>query len=136
MERRTSSPYPRIDKPILAIVGVLLVVGAVLFTRKDREHEWRYYQYEFRQIVAQKLGADKARTVPSGLQQIWVPSLGRADRCITCHQATAWKGFETADEPHRTHPAEPFRNHPIEKFGCTSSHGGQRWPVNLSPTHA
>ena len=39
-------------------------------------------------------GADKAKTVPSGLQQIWVPALGRADRCITCHQAVRWKGFE------------------------------------------
>ncbi len=135
MERRTSSPYPRTDRPILAVIGVVLVVAAVLFTRNDREHEWRFYQYEFKQLVAQKLGADKARTVPTGLQQIWVPSLGRADRCVTCHQATNWKGFETADEPHRTHSVELLRNHPIEKFGCTSCHGGQGWAVDVEPAH-
>ena len=44
-------------------------------------------------VVAEKLGADKARTVPTGLQQIWVPSLGRADRCITCHQAIDVEGI-------------------------------------------
>ena len=135
MEQRTNSPYPRLDRPVLALVGFALVVGAVLFTINDREHEWRYYQYEFKRIVGEKLGADRVRSVPSGLQQIWVPSLGHADRCITCHQAVVWKGFESAEEPYRTHPTEPLRNHPIERFGCTSCHGGQGWAVDVGPAH-
>ena len=135
MEQRTNSPYPRLDRPVLALVGFALVVGAVLFTINDREHEWRYYQYEFKRIVGEKLGADRVRTVPSGLQQIWVPSLGHADRCVTCHQAVAWKGFESAEEPYRTHPVEPLRNHPVEKFGCTACHGGQGWAVDVGPAH-
>jgi cytochrome c2 len=120
---------------VLGVIGVLLVVAAVLFTRNDREHEWRYYQYAFKQIVGEKLGAEKAKTVPTGLQQIWVPSLGRADRCVTCHQATTWKGFENVAAPFRTHPVEPLKNHPIEKFGCTSCHGGQGWAVDAGPAH-
>jgi hypothetical protein len=80
MEKRTDSPYPRIDRPVLAVIGVLIVVSTVLFARNDREHEWRYYQYEFKRLVAEKFGADKAKTVPSGMQQIWVPALGHADR--------------------------------------------------------
>ncbi len=135
MEQRTNSPYPRRDRPVLAVVGLLLVVSTVLFTRNDREHEWRYYQYAFKQAVADKFGPDKARTVPSGLEQIWVPALGHADRCVTCHQATAWKGFENADEPYRTHPVEPLRTHPPERFGCTSCHGGQGWAVDAEPAH-
>lgn len=135
MEQRTSSPYPRRDRPVLAAVGLLLVVSTVLFTRNDRAHEWRYYQYVFRQMVADKFGADRVRTVPAGLQQIWVPSLGRADRCVSCHQAVLWKGFETADEPYRTHPIEPLKTHPIERFGCTSCHGGQGWAVDAEPAH-
>jgi len=135
MEQRTHSPYPRRDRPVLAVVGLLLVVSTVLFTRNDREHEWRYYQREFRQMVADKFGQEKARVVPSGLQQIWVPALSHADRCVTCHQATAWKGFETADEPHRTHPVELLRSHPPERFGCTSCHGGQGWAVDVEPAH-
>ena len=135
MEQRTTSPYGRRDRPILAVIGVLLVIAAVLFTRNDREHEWRYYQFAFKQLVGEKLGADKARTTPGGLQQIWIPSLGRADRCVTCHQAVTWKGFETAAEPFRSHPIEPLKNHPIEKFGCTSCHGGQGWAVDAGPAH-
>ncbi len=44
MEKRTNSPYPRVDRPVLAIVGVLLVVSNIHFARNDREHEWRWYQ--------------------------------------------------------------------------------------------
>ncbi len=135
MEQRTSSPFPKRDRPILAVVGVLLVVSTVLFTRNDREHEWRYYQYAFKQMVAEKFGAEKAQTVPSGLQQIWVPSLGRADRCVTCHQAVSWKGLETADEPYRSHPVDLLKSHPPEKFGCTACHGGQGWAVDADPAH-
>jgi cbb3-type cytochrome oxidase cytochrome c subunit len=135
MERRTDSPYPRLDRPVLAGVGVLLVVSTALFMWKQRDHDWRYYQAEFQQLVAEKLGADRASTVPSGVQQIWVPGLRRADRCVTCHQAVTWKGFERAEHPYRTHPIEPLRTHPLEKYGCTSCHGGQGWAIDTDDAH-
>ncbi len=135
MEHRTNSPYPRLDRPVLAIVGLVLVVATVLFWWGDRAHDWRYYQYRFRGMVAEQFGADKARTVPSGVQQVWVADLRRADRCETCHQAVSWKGFESAEEPFRTHPVEPLKNHPIERFGCTACHGGQGWAVDVDPAH-
>src|SRR5262245_2114265 len=125
MEQRTSSPYPRIDRVVIAVIGVVLVVGTGLFVWSDRSHDWRFYQMEFRQMVAEKFGDDRAVRLPSGVQQIWVGDLGRADRCVTCHQATTYKGFESADHPYRTHPPELLKTHPIEKYGCTSCHAGQ-----------
>ena len=135
MEKRTNSPYPRMDRPVLAVVGLLLVLSTVLFTMADREHEWRYYQFAFREQVAEKYGAEKAAAVPRGVQQIWVPALGHADRCISCHQGVRWPGFESAEHPYRTHPAEPLRAHPIERFGCSACHGGQGWAVDFEPAH-
>ena len=135
MEQRTDSPYPGRDRPVLAVIGAILVVSTALFVRSDRARDFRYYQYEFRRQVAEKLGADRAGAVPSGIQQIWVPGLRRADRCVTCHQAVQWKGFEAAGEPWRTHPSEPLRIHPVEKFGCTSCHGGQGWAVDTDEAH-
>lgn len=135
MEKRTNSPYPRIDRPVLAIIGVLLVISTVMFARNDRTHEWRWYQQESRRLLAEKVGPEKARTVPIGFQQIWVPSLGRADRCIMCHQALAWKGFESAENPYKSHPQEILKSHPPEKFGCTACHGGQGWAVDAGPAH-
>ena len=135
MEQRTSSPYPRVDRLVLAIVGVVLVIGTGLFMWSDRAHDWRYYQLEFRRMVAGQFGADKAAVVPSGVQQIWVADLSRADRCVTCHQAVNYKGFEQAEHPYRTHPVEPFKQHPVEDFGCTSCHGGQGWAIDTAAAH-
>lgn len=135
MEQRTNSPFPSIDRPVLALVGVVLVIGTVLFMWSDRAHDWRYYQYEFTRMVAEQFGADKAADVPAGLQQIWVADLGRADRCTTCHQAVSWKGFEQAEHPWRTHPEAPLKAHPLEEFGCTSCHGGQGWAIDTAAAH-
>ncbi len=135
MEKRTSSPYPRIDRPLLALVGVALVVGTALFAWSDRQHDWRYYQWEFRRQVAEKLGEEKARSIPTGIQQHWVAELGRADRCITCHQAVSWPGFESAEEPWRTHPRGPLASHPVEQFGCSACHGGQGWAIDTEAAH-
>jgi cytochrome c2 len=135
MEKRTNSPYPKKDRPILAIIGILLVISTVLFAWSDRKHDWRYFQWEFKRRISEKFGKDMAAKIPSGAQQLWVSELGRADRCITCHQAVAWKGFETAEEPFRTHPAEPLKLHPVEKFGCTSCHGGQGYAIDTAAAH-
>ncbi|MEI6667511.1 MAG: c-type cytochrome [Acidobacteriota bacterium] len=135
MEQRTQSPFPRIDRPVLAVIGVVLVIATALFAWSDRQHDYKYYQYTFRNMVAEKFGAERAATVPSGMQQIWVPGLRRADRCITCHQAVTWKGFETAAEPYRSHPVELLRAHPTEKFGCSACHGGQGWAIDTAAAH-
>jgi cytochrome c551/c552 len=135
MEKRTDSPYPRLDRPVLAVIGLVLVAATILFLRNDREHEWRWYQAEFRRLVGEKYGADKARAVPAGMQQVFVPAMGRADRCVTCHQATRFKGFEAEEHPYRTHPQEILKSHPPEVYGCTSCHGGQGYAVDMEPAH-
>ena len=67
MEKRTDSPFPGKDRPILAAVGVLLIASTVLFAWSDRKHDWRYYQLAFKQQVSEKYGVEKAKTVPSGV---------------------------------------------------------------------
>ena len=135
MEKRTSSPFPKFDRPVLAAIGLVLVGATVFFAWSDRQHDYRYYQYTFKGLVAEKFGADRAATVPSGLQQVWVPGLRRADRCTTCHQAVSWKGFESAEEPYRTHPIELLKSHPVERFGCSACHGGQGWAIDTYAAH-
>lgn len=135
MEKRTDSPYPRLDRPVLAIIGLVLVGSTAFFAWSDRQHDYKYYQYAFRNLVAEKFGDEQAAAVRTGIQQVWVKDLGRADRCITCHQATTWKGLEGAEEPFRTHPVEPLKNHPIEKYGCSACHGGQGWGIDVDDAH-
>jgi cytochrome c551/c552 len=135
MERRTDSPYTTVDRLVLAIVGMVLVIGTLLFMWSDRAHDWRYYQADFRRLVAEQFGRDKAEAVPSGIQQVWLSDLERADRCQTCHLGVSWKGFERAEQPYRTHPVEPLKAHPVERYGCSSCHGGQGWAVDTWDAH-
>ncbi|MBI5511302.1 MAG: c-type cytochrome [Deltaproteobacteria bacterium] len=135
MERLSRAPFRGRDRLALAIVGLALVVSTVLFIRSDQAHDYRYYQAMFKELVAQKLGEDKAATLPGGLSQIWVPDLKRADRCIICHQAVSFKGFETAAEPFRTHPSAILKAHPPERFGCTACHGGQGYAIDVDAAH-
>mgnify|MGYP000868173597 FL=1 len=135
MEKRTDSPYPRWDRPVLAGVGVLLIVSTVVFAWADRVHDWRWYQSDFRDLVAEKFGGEKAGTVPRGIQQIYVPGLQRADRCTTCHQGVSWKGLEGAEQPYASHPVEPLSQHPVERYGCSICHGGQGWAIDVDAAH-
>jgi cytochrome c2 len=135
MEKRTSSPFPRIDRPVLAVIGVALVVSTVLFGWSDWRKDWRFHQLQFRGMVAEKFGQEKAQLLPRGIQQTWVPGLRRADRCITCHQATSWKGFEGAEHPYRSHPRAILASHPVQRFGCTACHGGQGYAVAANEAH-
>jgi hypothetical protein len=135
MEPLTPSPFRSRDRLVLALVGVLLVVSLGLFAWKEWAHDWRYYQYQFRNRIAATLGQEKAATVPSGMMQVYVPELARADRCVMCHQATSWKGFEDAEEPYRTHPQQILASHPVQRFGCTSCHGGQGYAVDVEEAH-
>jgi cytochrome c551/c552 len=98
--------------------------------------EWKGYQDEFRDLVAKRFGPQRAATVPSGLQQVWVKELDRTDRCTTCHLAIEWKGLDNAPNPYRTHPKEVLDKHPVAKYGCTICHGGQGYATTLAAAHA
>lgn len=125
----------RKDILILSIAAVV-VLALVAFTfYRSHMHDWRDYQSDFRGLVGEKFGADRAASVPLGLQQMYVKGLDRTDRCVTCHLGVEWKGLENAAEPFRTHPKEILAKHPLIQFGCTSCHGGQGYATNFDDAH-
>ncbi len=119
----------------LAVVGALLAVASVTLTVVGVRHHARTYQAGFRRLVAAKFGQSRAAEIPTGPQQIWLPELGRNDRCTSCHLAVTWPGFEAAEEPFRTHAPELLKSHPLDRFGCTACHGGQGWALDVDGAH-
>ncbi|RLE28105.1 MAG: hypothetical protein DRJ65_00720 [Acidobacteria bacterium] len=122
---------------LLVLIGAVLIlavaVAAIVF---DSEPEWKYYQSEFRAVVAENIADIDPATLPSGIQQIWVEKLDRVDRCTTCHLGIGWKGLENVEQPWTTHPMpEIFGDHPIEEFGCTVCHGGQGFALTENDAH-
>jgi mono/diheme cytochrome c family protein len=101
-------------------VLVLLVIAAL------QENVFR----EWRQIQARASGPDGP--IPVQLRQVVNPSLGVADRCVSCHVAMApgeqnVGGFGMA--AHRAVVHEPT------DFGCTVCHGGQGRATDKADAH-
>lgn len=123
------------DRAALLVLGVLLMAATAAVLVRDAGRDYRPWQQQFREMVRQRSGPAAARGVATGIQQIWIPGLNRADRCITCHQGVSWSGFERAENPWRTHPRKILTAHPVEQFGCTVCHGGQGWAVDEAGAH-
>ncbi len=132
-----SEGHQRADTKLIFIAGTLLFVVSIMAFVQEARPEWAEAQDEVRRIVTERLGAERAAELPTGLQQIWVEETNRVDRCITCHTTIDW-GPELADAPHpaRSHPDIPWLGkHAIEKFGCTTCHGGQGSATTTKAAH-
>jgi cytochrome c2 len=123
------------DKLVLSLIGIAVLVLMGFISYNYFTPEWISYQSEFRDLVQEKFGPERAATAPEGLQQVYVKELERADRCITCHQGVEWKGLDNAPEPFRTHSKEILEKHPIAKFACTTCHGGQGYATDMEAAH-
>ena len=119
---------------LIAAVALLAVgVAAIMY---DTGPDWKYYQSEFRTIVAERVADADLATLPAGIQQIWVEKLDRVDRCTTCHLGVTWRGLEDVEQPWTTHPMpEIFDDHRLEEFGCTVCHGGQGFALTEYDAH-
>jgi mono/diheme cytochrome c family protein len=123
------------DKLFLSVAGILFLVLTLLVFYDYYTPEWKGYQAEFRDVVAEKFGEERAASVPRGIQQTFVKELELTDRCITCHQAVEWKGLENAPNPYKSHAKEILEKHPINKFGCTTCHSGQGYASDMQAAH-
>lgn len=123
------------DQLLVALSGIALAALTVYIFIDYNSDEWRYYQAQFKLVVEDKLGPEKASAITGGLKQVYIQELKRSDRCVTCHLGIEWKGLETVDNPYRSHPKEILKNHPISKFGCTLCHAGQGHSVEFATAH-
>ena len=110
-----------------AALGVaFLAIFSWVFLR-EQGTEWRSAQQQFRALEARVKNphqlAQSAQV--GGLRQLWLPELGRIDRCSTCHLGVDDPAFAAAPQPFATHPGTWLTTHPVERFGCTVCHDGQ-----------
>ncbi len=106
-------------------VAFLLIFSWVLL--REETAEWRTTQARFERLEQTVKNphqlASAARV--GGLRQIWLPDLGRVDRCGTCHLGIDDPAFASAPEPFTAHPGAWLATHPPDRFGCTVCHDGQ-----------
>lgn len=123
------------DKLYLFASALLLLALCGFVIWKEMDPGYRSYQAEFRRLVEERFGPERAAAAPLGPQQVWLESSGRVDRCTSCHLGVAWVGLEDAPQPFATHPPAPLQQHPVPRFGCTYCHGGQGEATRLPDAH-
>jgi len=126
-----------VDRWTILFAGLLLVVlgGASVVGRRDAE--WRRVQEAALAEARAVLGPEATEALPHGISQVWIPGLGRADRCTTCHVGVEGGAALAGLSPTaRSHPRpELLKSHPVETFGCTLCHGGQGLALATDTAH-
>lgn len=101
---------------------------------------WKAHQRTYAKLLAERTpGANAKREIlsaPVELQQIVVPDLHLADRCVTCHRGLDNPAMAGTPNPYAPHPGDILKIHPPEKFGCTVCHRGQGAAVNFREAKA
>jgi mono/diheme cytochrome c family protein len=117
---------PRLHVTFAALGLAFLAIFSWVFFR-EQGAEWRSAQARFRELQATLKNPHQLAqsAVAAGLQQVWLPDLGRVDRCTTCHLGVDDPAFAKAPALFRSHPGTWLTTHPVEKYGCTVCHGGQ-----------
>jgi sulfur oxidation c-type cytochrome SoxX len=108
---------------VLSSLGFLFTVAWALWDEHDSE--WRRLQRRFHELPAGHAQPATDGETSRGLQQIWLPELGRVDRCTSCHLGIADAGRNGAPAPFGAHPGRWLETHRPDRFGCTACHGGQ-----------
>ena len=113
---------------LLSSLATLAVLGFAAY-RENVLDEWRVIQRRY----ARELPPEAAAEFNVQLRQIVSPSLGIADRCVSCHvgMAPGEQGIKTIPlfAKHRDVVHDPA------EFGCTTCHGGQGRATEKEAAH-
>jgi mono/diheme cytochrome c family protein len=136
--RAPFSRFERFDFPALVLLSLLFFVLVAASVVREEEGDWRPIQGRFVRVLEQHGQLSAARSFAPGIRQIWIPALGRVDRCVTCHLGWEWSGTlpDSVPAPLTPHPALPYLDaHPFVQFGCTTCHGGQGFATQTRAAH-
>lgn len=136
--QKPSERFANRDFPWLFVVSVLFFVLVAAAVHREYSADWRRIQARYRSLEAAAKGPEAVRNFRIKIRQLWIPRLGRVDRCITCHLDYEQVSSAPSDlpEPFRPHPALPYLGaHRFLNFGCTTCHGGQGFATRTRDAH-
>jgi len=123
----------------LASSLVTVCVLAVAAYQENFAGTWRAHQADYRALLVRHAETNVARAAADefriDLRQLYLPELGRIDRCTNCHLGQQNPAAATAPAPLTVHPGDLPAFHPREKFGCTVCHQGQGRATTKAAAH-
>ncbi len=127
-----SRPGTELEKELRDLERKLLEAGdreEEALAELDRiEEPLRAAERPFEEISVNLKSLEKTRGILARftprVEQIYLESAGRVERCLTCHMAMrdGMPGLEKP--PFRKHPGDYLVHHPPSRFGCVACHEG------------
>ncbi len=124
---------------ILLTASLVLIAFLAMALNREINPEWKRYQTEYKSFLVKNAKDEstkkRAEKIDIGIQQVYVKSLKRADRCVSCHRGVENPLMAEAEQPFKQHSGNYLENHPVAKFGCTVCHRGQGRAMNMREAH-
>jgi cbb3-type cytochrome c oxidase subunit III len=131
--------YKRFYLWLSFLSGVVLFLYAVFAGYREISPEWKGYQSEYKELIIKNAKDDAlkdiARSLEIEIQQIYLGSLKRVDRCTSCHIGAENPLMADAKIPFKLHSGDYLKDHPTDRFGCTICHNGQGRAINEREAH-
>lgn len=131
--------HSRFYLSILLIASIVVIGFIGLATYSELSSEWKQHQAEYKDYVVKhakdEAAKKRAAKIETGVQQIFIGSLKKADRCMSCHIGVENPMMTKVDQPYKVHSGDYLTNHPVSKFGCTICHYGQGRATNKKEAH-
>ena len=130
MKAFSEQSYRRLYGILTFAGGFLSLAVLVLMMIEDSSwQEWQQFQHYFSLLRADSV----SQPIPMGVQQITIPQLARADRCISCHLGVEDPKFLGASLPFTAHSGDALVHHSLAKFGCTTCHRANGRDLRVQP---
>lgn len=121
------------------ISSVILLIYLASAGYREVAPEWRDYQSKYIELLtayaADDATKEKVKSVELGIQQIYLGTLGKVDRCTSCHMGVENPLMAEAKNPLRMHSGDYLKYHPVDQYGCTICHNGQGRATNRKEAH-
>jgi len=131
--------HSRFYLSLLLIGSIIVLVFMGLATDRELSTEAQQFQSEYKKNLISNAKDDAARAraerIETGIRQIYIGSLKKADRCMSCHIGVENPMMTDVDHPFKVHSGNYLKNHPVAKFGCTICHYGQGRATNKKEAH-
>jgi len=125
----------------LLLISSLFVLGYTgLAVKRELSNEWHQHQSQYKDIMIKNAKSDVDRERASGIEtgvikQIYLPSLNKADRCMSCHMGLENPLMAKGELPYKQHSGDFLQTHAAANFGCTVCHLGQGRATNMKEAH-
>lgn len=125
---------------LLSLISGLILFAFTLFAAYEEvSPEWKKYQAEYKEVFIKnaegKAALKNAKAFSIGIQQIYLSSLKKADRCTNCHLGVENPLMAKAQIVYKQHSGDYLKDHPVDRFGCTICHNGQGRAMNTKEAH-